>query len=177
MLPPGQASAWKRGVRPSPVPGLESAETLSSLLHLHTCASLSVGLESLFFFLFLFFSLFFLQKKKKWSPLAMRFLFPVGLTVNRRGSGFMISQTIRGENTPPPAPPHTHTQTLTHVWTPGVHKHTSYTHDDTRCRLTTEEGREDERETEEREEKQEKRFAVSPHKHPDSDVTHRSTDI
>lgn len=67
-----------------------------------------------FFFSFFFFFLFFFYKKKKWSPLAMRFLFPVGLTVNRRGSGFMISQTIRGENTPPP--PHTHTHKHSHTF-------------------------------------------------------------
>lgn len=58
----------------------------------------------------------------------MRFLFfSVGLTVNHRGSGFMISQTIRGENTPLHAHVHSNPNSLTHIWTPGVHKHTYYT--------------------------------------------------
>lgn len=85
---------------------------------------------------FLFFCFVFLLFYKKWSPQAMRFIFSVGLTMNHHGSGFIISQTIRGENTI------THinhilkcTNTLNHIWTPGVHKHKYYTHD-TWCRHT-----------------------------------------
>lgn len=46
-------------------------------LHLHTCASLSVGLES-FFFPFSFFFLFFFYKKKKVVPTSDEVSFSCG---------------------------------------------------------------------------------------------------
>lgn len=94
---------------------------------------ISVGWLFFFFVLFLFF-LFFKKKvvpTKQWGF----FFFSVGLTVNHRGSGFTISQTIRGGNTPLHTRIHSNPNPLAHIGTPGVRKHAYYTHE-TWCRHT-----------------------------------------
>ena len=124
------------------------------------------------FLVFFFLLLFFLTKKVVPTSDEVYFFSSVGLTLNRGGSGYTISQTIRGDYTPL----HTHalashTRNTRHMFQAHTHTHTretwrSLSHTFELRKAATTKGERDELFVD----------FVSLHKHPDSeDVTHTHT--